>query len=194
MINNDIYSLHRLTDRIKIQDVIYRWCHSVDRLDFEGMRAVFHAGATDDHVGYLGSVDELIQWIKDRHLRISFSSHHVSNILIEFPSDEMALVESYVFVVRRHVAHINTELYDLKESLESDTHENINTFSSARYIDQFARKCGEWRIMRRRVASGWRRVFKITDDDLLLDMVDSSSRRDKSDIYYIERTKLFDCK
>ena len=53
----DPFSPERLADRAKIQDLIYRWCRSVDRLDREAMKAVFHEAAFASHGPYIGPVD-----------------------------------------------------------------------------------------------------------------------------------------
>ena len=66
----DAYSPERVADRLQIQDLIYRWCRSIDRLDFDAMRSVFHPDATDTHGAYDGGVDGLIEWIRERHRTI----------------------------------------------------------------------------------------------------------------------------
>lgn len=35
----DQYSVERIADRMAIQDVMYKCCRAIDRLDFDGMRA-----------------------------------------------------------------------------------------------------------------------------------------------------------
>ena len=81
-----------------IQDVMYRWCRSVDRLDFELMRSVFHPDAIDNHGAFKGGVEELVAWIRERHRNITFSAHRLGNMLIEFAGPDVALVETYAEV------------------------------------------------------------------------------------------------
>lgn len=74
----DAYSIERIADRMQIQDAMYRWCRAVDRVDFDGMRAVFHPDATDTHGICEGGVEGLIDWIRDRHQTVPFSTHQIS--------------------------------------------------------------------------------------------------------------------
>lgn len=66
--NND-YSPERIADRMQIQDCMYRWCRSVDRLDFDLMKTVFHPDATDAHGAYDGGVDGLMRPMATRCCR-----------------------------------------------------------------------------------------------------------------------------
>ena len=54
----DDYSPQRIADRLQITDCMYRWCRSVDRLDFKAMSGVFHPGATDNHGIFVGTAEE----------------------------------------------------------------------------------------------------------------------------------------
>lgn len=65
--NDNQYSPERIADRMAIQDAMYRWCRSVDRLDYEGMRAAFHPDGTDNHGIFSGGVDNLVEWVRERH-------------------------------------------------------------------------------------------------------------------------------
>src|ERR1017187_6199738 len=74
------YTGERIADRMAIQDALYKWCRAIDRLDYEGMRAAFHPDGTDSHGAYNGGGDGLVEWVRERHKPIPFSSHQVSNI------------------------------------------------------------------------------------------------------------------
>ena len=107
------YSVERIADRMAIQDVMYKWCRAIDRLDFDGIRAVFHADAIDSHGAYVGGVEGLIEWIRERHKPIPFSSHQISNMLIEFATPDLALVETYVRTLQRYPAEAKASLAQL---------------------------------------------------------------------------------
>ena len=100
----DPFSPQRVADRMAIQDIMYRWCRSVDRLDFELMRSLFHPDAIDDHGAFKGGVEELVAWIGERHRTITFSAHRLGNMLIEFAGPDLALVETYAETVQRYPA------------------------------------------------------------------------------------------
>jgi hypothetical protein len=62
-----------------IQDVLYRYARGVDRRDWELVRSVYHPDATDDHGGYRGGVDGLLDYLRARHEHIEQSLHVITN-------------------------------------------------------------------------------------------------------------------
>ncbi len=107
------YTPQRVADRLQIQDVLHRWCRAVDRLDIQGMRDVFWPGAIDSHGPYIGPVEGLVDWIRERHKPIAVSSHFIGNLLIEFASDDLALVETYVRTIQQYPPHAKSQLAQL---------------------------------------------------------------------------------
>jgi hypothetical protein len=88
------YTPERIADRFMIQDLMYRWCRAVDRLDRQGMLDIFWPGAIDSHGPYIGPAEGLVDWILTRHKPIKISSHFVGNMLIEFATPDLALTET----------------------------------------------------------------------------------------------------
>src|ERR1700744_1321328 len=151
MTAND-YSPEPLADRAQIQDVMYRWCRAVDRLDIEGIRGVFHPDAIDNHGPFVGGVDALIAWLTDRHRTIPFSMPMVSNMLIEFPGPDRARAETYISATLRYSAEGKAALAVFTGGAAGGHGSATDSFAWARYIDRFERRGGEWRIARRTVA------------------------------------------
>lgn len=155
------YTPERMADRAQIQDVVYRWCRAVDRLDKPGMLAVFWPGAIDSHGPYIGPVEGLVDWILVRHRPIAVSSHFVGNLLIEFASPDLALVETYVRTIQQYPPEAKAQLAQLTGGAAGDPEAAMDMFTSSRYIDRMERRDGEWRIARRDLAQDWKQIVDV---------------------------------
>lgn len=186
----DQYTIERIADRMAIQDIIYKWCRAIDRLDYEGMRDAFHADATDNHGAYVGGVDGLIEWVRARHKLIPFSSHQVSNILIEFATPSLALVETYIRALQRYPADANASLAQLSGGQVGKPGVGVDLLTSSRYVDRFERRNGEWRIARRTLIQDWRQLIEIPENAPKPQPGRLAGRRDTQDFVYLERAEL----
>ncbi len=54
--------IQRLADRADIYDCMQRYARGIDRADRALLRSAYHDGAVDDHVGFVGAVDDFIDW------------------------------------------------------------------------------------------------------------------------------------
>src|SRR5690606_23342915 len=149
------YCSERLADRAKIQDVIYRWCRAVDRLDRQGILDVFYPGAMDSHGPYIGPIEGLVDWLMERHQPIPFSSHFVGNLLIEFATQDVALVESYVRTIQQYPVGAKSQLAQLTGGASGDPEAAVDMFTSSRYLDRMERRDGQWRIAQRTLIQDW---------------------------------------
>ncbi len=178
-----------IEDRFEIQDVVFRWCRAIDRLDLDAVAACFHADAHDDHVFYRGDVPGLVECLKARHARISFSMHAVSNVLIEFDRDDAALVESYVQVVQRRPIPPAEGVVADPAAPRPDS--NVSEVF-CRYLDRFEKRAGAWRIARRTLLIDSAReyddrepVHRLPDPGTV-----NRGRRDRGDAVFVERARL----
>lgn len=186
----DQYTVERIADRMAIQDVMYKWCRAIDRLDYEGMRAVFHPDATDTHGAYDGPVDGLVEWVRERHKPIPFSSHRVCNMLIEFATPDLALMETYILALQRYPAEAKASLAQLTGGQAGRPGVGIDMLSSSRYVDRFERRNGEWRIARRKVILDWKQLVEVPENSPKPKPGWLVGRRDKQDFIYLERAEL----
>jgi hypothetical protein len=161
MKNAEQYSPARVADRFMIQDLLYRWCRAVDRLDAQGMLGEFWPGAIDSHGPYSGPVEGLVEWIMERHKPIGVSSHFIGNLLIEFVHEDLALAESYVRTIQQYPAHAKQQLAQLTGGAAGAPDTAMDMFTSSRYIDRIERRGGEWRIARRDLAQDWKQVADV---------------------------------
>jgi len=137
-----------VTDHEQIREVVYRYARGIDRRHFELVRSCYHPNATDDHGDYSGGVDGFIEFLHEQLERWAVTSHFIGNVHIEIDGD-WARVESYAQATHRGHPRPDGSVRDLT--------------SGARYVDDFERRGGEWRIARRVVVNDWNRVSLITD-------------------------------
>ncbi|GAB2632763.1 nuclear transport factor 2 family protein [Prescottella soli] len=121
-----------LIDKQEITEVLYRYARAVDRKDFDRVADCYFPDAIDNHGGYIGTVDGLIEDMKSRHATIDSSLHYITNVLIELDGDT-ANVESYCLCYLRQAP---------ARPGEAQSRATIK----CRYVDRFERRDGQWRI------------------------------------------------
>jgi len=154
--HSDTFTPDYIASRMAIQDLIYRWCRAIDRLDFEAMRSVFHDDALDNHNQYRGDIPGLVAWIKDRHEKITFSMHMVGNMVVEFASPTVALSESYLWVMQRYPADAKEALVGVTGGATGMEGQGMDLMACSRYVDRHEKRNGEWRIAQRSVVTDWK--------------------------------------
>lgn len=184
------FSAERIADRMRIEHVMYRWCRAVDRLDKAGMLSVFHPDAIDSHGPYIGPADGLVDWILERHRGITFSSHFLGNMLIEFVTEDLALVETYVRTNQRYPAHAKAQIAQFTGGESGSDGREVDVFTNSRYLDRFERRNGEWRIARRTVIQDWKALHDVEVDALQPKPGWVIGRRDDQDALWLERREL----
>lgn len=190
MDTQDPYSPRRLADRAEIQDVIYRYSRSLDRLDYEGLRSCYHPDSIEHHGPFDGTRDEFIEWVRERHAAIPFSSHAVTNILIEFAESDVALVETYIRTLQRYPAEAKAALVQLTGGAAGSAGRGADLFTSSRYVDRFERRDGQWRIAVRTLINDWKQVVEVPADTPVPRPEWHVGRRDAQDPLFVERVKL----
>lgn len=153
-------TLEELCDREAIRDVIYKYCHAVDRCDPDMLRSVYWPEAIDDHGLLKAGVEEFIAWGLDLVRACVVTQHRVSNILIHLEKDS-ARVETYVNAWHRiegpSKPHWRTKPGPVPES-ERGKFAEFSTGS--RYIDHMEKRGGAWRIRSRKVMQD---LYRITE-------------------------------
>lgn len=153
-------------DTLAITEVLHRYARGVDRKDFAAVRRCYFPDAIDNHGGYVGTVDGLVEDMKVRHRTIDSSMHFVTNVIVELDeSGTGADVESYC-------------LCYLRQQSDRGSSEHVLATVKCRYIDRFEKRRDEWRIADRIV------VFdesQSTTVDNVLDPTWVASRRSPDD-------------
>jgi len=186
---NDPYSPSRIVDRLQIQDAIFRYCRGIDRQDYDAVRSTYHSDAIDLHGPYQGSVDGLIEWMKDRHKSVPFSLHSVTNMLIEFADNDLAIVETYMTCTQYYPAESKATLSQLSggESGKAGVANHLVLF--ARYIDRVERRDGLWKVGHRTIAFDSSMMFEESPNAPRAGQDWVIGLRSKNDPLYRERAK-----
>ena len=126
-------AVQALLDKEAIREAVLRYCRGVDRLEPDLIRSAYHPDGYDEHGELHGGRDEFIEalvpLLRDNYVS---TSHNVANQLIELNGDK-ALSESYFVAV--HVTEYEGEQWQ--------------EIVFGRYVDNFERRAGEWRIAHR---------------------------------------------
>ncbi len=106
-------TLQEISDRLEIEDVLFRYCYAVDDRNWDLYRKLFTADAViDDTVtgGVRSGVEEHVTYLTKALSKIIISQHAISTMLIEIQGDEASVrtVGSVPMVVdlgagKRHV-------------------------------------------------------------------------------------------
>jgi ketosteroid isomerase-like protein len=139
----DAERLQRTLDQQEIADVIHRYCRGIDRCDFDLVRSCYHPDGIDDHGDFRGGVEEFIAYVQRGIGHYEHTMHFIGNTLIE-PAGDEARAESYL-VAYHHL-------------LASRTKPERDYVVGLRYVDDFERRAGEWRIAARVCVFEWSRI------------------------------------
>lgn len=132
--------LQELCDRADILDCMHRYARGMDRLDRELLRSAYHGDAIDDHVGFVGPVDEFIDWAFAYHASQARHQHYLANHTVELAGDEAHAETYYLFV-----------------GTDRDPDKPL-TISGGRYVDRLERRHGRWGIVARVCLVEWQSV------------------------------------
>lgn len=124
-------------DRSEILDCLTRYPRGMDRLDRELARSAYHEGAIDDHVGFVGEVDDFLDWAFTYHGGQVRHQHYITNHSVELNGDEAHAETYYMFI-----------------GTESDPALPLTVFGG-RYVDRFERREGKWGIAVRLCLVEW---------------------------------------
>jgi hypothetical protein len=127
----------RLEASSEIYDCMMRYARGVDRRDRDLLRSAYHDGAVDDHVGFVGDVDDFIDWAFAYHGTQTRYQHYIVNHTAEITGDSAHAETYYLFVgTDREPA-------------------NHMTVSGGRYVDRLERRDGRWAIVARVCVAEW---------------------------------------
>lgn len=142
-------ALERLVAKDAIRELLFSYARGVDRCDLERLESIFWPEATDDHGFFKGNALEFAKMIvpmltKEMHRTV----HNMTNISIEFDSDDVARAETYCIALHE---------YDGAQGREE-------LVVSGRYLDRVERRDGHWKIARRISLVDWNQTRASTSD------------------------------
>ena len=159
-------------DRAEIREIIYGLARAIDRMDWDSVTSLSDADTFYDYGAYSGDTAGLVAWMSERHKNVFRSTHHIGNILAEFAGDA-ALVETYVNSVQMVPS-------------ATDQGQHVNVLACARYVDEFRRAGGTWRLKSRQVVVD----NQVITPALPLTAGVNEGRRDREDRLWGERSRL----
>jgi SnoaL-like domain len=140
--------IEELLDRVAIEDVLYRYCHAVDRCDRELLLGVYWPGATDDHIFWQGTAEDFVDFCIPVLESRDQTLHSITNVMIRIEGDQ-AYVQSY---------------YRAYERLRQKDGTPNDLTMYGRYLDRMEKREGEWRIAERKVQMDWWRRWDDSAD------------------------------
>jgi ketosteroid isomerase-like protein len=90
--------LQTLADRIEIRDVLTRYCHGIDRGDWEMYRSVFTEDAVIDYTSAGAAKlprDEMVEMLSGAFATFPFTQHHVTNIEVHLDGDTAKVIADF---------------------------------------------------------------------------------------------------
>jgi hypothetical protein len=128
--------------RLEIQDVLWRYARGVDRSDLAAIVSAYHPDATDEHPQMSGPARDVVSDFVGRDELMSMvGQHHITNLRIELDDADHARVESYFLAFHPHEGGRPVRM----------------GIAAGRYLDDFERRDGRWRIRVRRIVMDWTR-------------------------------------
>lgn len=135
----------RVYDRIAIGDVLSGYCRGIDRLDEALIAAAYWPDAKEDHGAFKGRAKEFAPWIIGFLERTYLATaHRLAQSCVQASTDN-ARAETYFFALHH---------------LRSDGGANFEAVDG-RYVDEFEKRDGIWRISSRVVVFDFARKFPV---------------------------------
>ena len=131
-----------LLDRRAIDDLLARYCRTLDWLDEEGLETVFWPDAEIDYGFFRGSGEDFLPFVMEIERRSLRRWHTIQNPIVRLDGDRA-----------------EGECYGMAQSTAEVKGELVDTVFGGRYLDAFARRDGEWRIVRRKYVLDWTHRF-----------------------------------
>jgi len=129
--------LAELVAKQAIEEGLYTYCRSIDRMDRGLAESIWHPGARADYGAFFqGDSGGLLDRIWTLHATLETHAHHVTNKVIEVLSVDRAVAESYVIVMLR---------------LRRASDIWLDQILSVRYFDRWSTRDGAtWKLDERR--------------------------------------------
>ena len=137
--------LDELEARTEIADTLKRFIRGIDRKDWALALSTYHDNAIDEHGFFNGRADKFLEIVAHNHEHQQHSMHVISNMLIEFTARDRALVETYCLVFQR----FGPGAPEVRPATAG-----VRKIASARYVDRFEARGGQWRIAHRTLVFG----------------------------------------
>jgi hypothetical protein len=141
-------ALQRLIDKDALGEIALRYVRATDRVDPELLGTVYHADAIDDHgVSFAGPASEFIARFPELMAPFELTHHRLSNCSYRIDGDRA-----------------DGELY-FNAYHRTKPPEPRHLISQGRYLDNYERRDGVWKVAHRRVVWDSVLILDVTDAD-----------------------------
>lgn len=161
-------ALQELLDKQAITERIFDYARSMDRLDEVLGKACFHEDCEADYgqAVHQGTGHGFVEMCMKAHPMFKSHAHQISNVRIWIDGPDRARSESYVDATLRRIDE-EGKAFDIR--------------SLGRYVDEWAKRDGEWRIAKRRY------LADLDQSGPNGGLFETTGTRDRSDPSYFER-------
>ena len=137
--------LQRLIDRSEIEDVIQRYSRTLDWLDRDGQTGCYWPDAHIEYGFFTGKAEDFLPVVMQTESNLARRWHMLSQPLIRFRSETSASSECYgIFGGGR----------------TQDDGSIAGDLIGGRYLDEWEKRGGEWRISARKYILDWKTPIK----------------------------------
>jgi ketosteroid isomerase-like protein len=128
-------SIQEISDRLEIEQLLARYCHAIDRRDWDAYRAVYTPDAVidDGTAGPGNSVDDMVAFLSRVLSRVPLTQHSISASVVEIAGD---------------TAHART-VCQCPAMMDVGGGETRLYFMGTWYVDDLVRTDDGWRIAKR---------------------------------------------
>jgi hypothetical protein len=141
--------LQDLLDKDALRDIALRYSRAIDRMDLELLKTVYHPDAIDDHgVWFNGPASEFIAQLPKINDRLEALHHSITNSFYRIDGDRA-----------------DGELY-FNAYQRTKPPESLHITVRGRYLDNYERRDGVWRIAYRRLVWDSMETLPVADADV----------------------------
>lgn len=134
----DTARIAAVADKVEIQELLYRYCRGLDRVDIECMKATFHPDAILNYGVFEGNPQQYGEWALQFLHSVGPTQHNITNAVIELDGDK-ATCECYVIIAQG----------------DESAGDAVDVIVYGRYLDRFERRNGVWKISYRQILIDW---------------------------------------
>lgn len=136
--------LQQLLDKQALYEIACSYCRGVDRMDFALIDSIYHEQAIHDHGAmFCGEKAAFIDWLKQSLPGIT-TQHFVGNALFRLDEESNDRAQGEIYTINYHVM----------PGAEQNKG-NLDYVAGGRYLDEYIRSDGQWRIWRRTRVLDW---------------------------------------
>ena len=148
-------------DRAAIENILGLYCRAIDRLDVELLKSLYHSDGTDDHGAFAANAHEFADRIIGMQKELcEYTLHTVTHSVIELQGDNASCESYYLAIIlvsasEQSIGRFFGPAYLHAQRMAATIDRRHEFLCCGRYLDQFQKRDGVWKIYRRLVTNEW---------------------------------------